>query len=323
MDQVTQTPARPADVPPIDQHPGDTSDVVDLRFLFAVLWRHRWIFLALVVAGGLYGLYRMHDHTPTYRASMVVAPTSAGGEGLSGRISSILPTFQSLGLSLGGSQEASNFDRLKLVMGSVTLARHLQDKFGLLQRIHEDIWREDSRSWAGPDGTLFEWEQGVLSFLNLGTWQAPSVESLARSLRSGIEFELSQDSGFVEIGYAHPDRDFALWLLRTVYEEADDMLRRQDHVANSERKSYLGEKLAESTVVEMRQALATLLLQEEQTSMMLTADLPYAARVIEPAYVSRFPLTPSVLIEAVLPIALLVTVGIVLIVMRTLLRTES
>ena len=311
------------DVPPFDQRSGDALDVVDLRFLFAMLWRYRWLFLALIVAGGLYGTYGMYNYMPTYRASMVVAPASGEEGGLSGRASRLSAAFQQLGLSLGSRQEASTFDRLKLVMGSVTLARHLQDKFGLLQRIHEDTWREDSRSWKRPAGTLFEWEQGVLSFLNLGTWQAPSVESLARYLQSGIEFELVEDSRFIEISYAHPDPDFSLWLLRTVYEEADDMLRRQDQVANSERKDYLDEKLTESTVVEMRQALATLLLQEEQTSMMLTADLPYAARVIEPAYVSRFPLTPNVLIEAVLPIVILVSVGIVLIVMRVLLRTES
>ena len=323
MDQVTQRSARPADVPPLDHRSGDAPEVVDLRFLFAALWRYWWFFLALVAAGGLYGTHRMHDYTPMYRASMVVAPTSGEGEGLSRGISRFSDTFQQLGLSLGRRGDASTFDRLQLVMGSVTLARHLQDRFGLLQRIHEDAWREDSRSWIRPAGTLFEWRQGVLSFLNLGVWQAPSIESLARSLRSGIEFELDKDSGFVEISYAHPDPDFSLWLLKTVYEEADDMLRRQDQVSNGERKGYLEEKLIESTVVEMRQALATLLLQEEQTSMLLTADLPYAARVIEPAYVSRFPLTPNVLIQAVLPIAILVSIGIVLVVMRTLLRTES
>ena len=300
--EAETSPTEPRMVPAAAPRPADEETVVDLRHLASALWRGKWIILALALIGFGMGVKRLHEHTPTYKARMVVSPslstdaTSIGGGG--GASGAQLGALAGLaGLTIGSQQMATTFDRLKEVFKSFELAQTMDKKYGLFMRIFGGGWDAKTESWIRPQGWRFELDQDIAEFLSQPTWQPPNMESLARYLGGAMQVNEIKGSPFVEIAVQHPDPEFALNLLKVVYAEADQLLREQDRREVDQRRKYLEERLARTSLSDMRQVVLMLMAQEERSAMLLESELPYAARTIEPAYVSSQPVSLRPTIE--------------------------
>lgn len=279
----------------------DQEVVIDLRHLAAALWRGKWVILAFVLGGLALGVKTLHEHVPPYRARMVVSPslstdpTMVGGAGGTMRGGQLNALAGLAGLSLGSQAQATTFDRLKEAFKSHELAQALDRKYGLFMRVFGAGYDPKTQTWTRPQGWRFELNQKIAEFLRQPTWAPPNMESLARYLGGALQVKEIKESPFIEIVVDHHDPEFALNLLKIAYAEADQLLREQDRREVSQRRAYLEERLARTSLSDMRQALIMLLAQEERSAMLLESNLPYAARVIEPAYVSSqpVPLNPT------------------------------
>jgi hypothetical protein len=325
--RATEAPRVPSPdlVPAPTAAPAPASeDLIDLRFLFAAIWRGKWLLILLAFLGSLYGLRDMRNFVPQFEATMVVAPSRGGGVAPSGggRSSRLKGVAKSFGLDLGGD-EATTFDRLELVLSSLTLARLLQNEHGYLQKVYEGSWEPEGERWVRPTGRRFEWEQRLKGLFHLGTWSEPTVESLARYLKGSIVITKLELEPFRRISFAHTDPGFAYELLTTVYREADELLRQQDRAATAERRAYVQQQLQSAKMLETRDVLIGMLTNEEHTAMMLQSTLPYAARIIEPAFVSSTPTSPTVVGSLGPPVAIVVALGITLILLVALFRRDA
>ena len=295
-------PLEPSPPPPPPRRPADDEIVLDLRHLALALWRGKWVILAFALVGLALGVKRLHDYTPVYEARMVVSPSlttdssalGGGGGGGSGQLGALAGLA---GLSIGTQAQATTFDRLKEVFKSFELAQTLDRKYGLFMRIFGGSWDAQTQSWKRPEGWRFELDQKIAAFLRQPTWTPPNMESLARYIGGSLTVAAVKDSPFVAITVQHPDPEFALNLLKVAYAEADQLLREQDQRQVTQRRKYLEERLARTSLSDMRQVLLTLMAQEERSAMLLDGDLPYAARTIEPAYASSTPITLRPTIE--------------------------
>jgi hypothetical protein len=266
-------------------------DALDVRFLVQSLWRGKWITLLLLIGAGLLGLDSMYNYQPTYQAAMTVAPLEGSSGGTASKVSGLA---RSIGLEVGSSSSGPTMlDRLERVIGSVAFAQHLQNEYGLLQRVFQGSWNEDTQAWVKPKGRRFEFEQRLRSQLNLPVWRVPTIETLAQYLSSSVQF-IELDDGFYRVSVAHSMGEEALEILTIAYSEADSLLRDQDKRYTAQRKSYLERQMQRTQVAESRLMLASLLSAEEQRSMLLDSDLPYAARITEPPHLSSRPSTASI-----------------------------
>jgi len=301
-----------------------SEDLIDLRFLFAAIWRGKWLLILLAFLGSLYGLRDMRNFVPQFEAAMVVAPSRGGGiaAGSGGRSSRLKGVAKSFGLDVGGD-EATTFDRLELMISSLTLARLLQQKHGFLQKVYERSWDPVGERWERPMGRRFEWEQRLRGLFNLATWSEPTVETLAQYLKGSIEIIKLELEPFRRISFAHTDPGFAYELLTTVYREADELLRQQDRAATVERRTYIQQQLQATNMLETKDVLIGMLTNEEHTAMMLQSTLPYAARIIEPAFVSSTPTSPSVIGSLGPPVAIVLALGVTLILLISLFRRDA
>ncbi|MFQ6018974.1 MAG: Wzz/FepE/Etk N-terminal domain-containing protein [Kiloniellaceae bacterium] len=300
-------------------------DVVDLRFLFAALWRGIWVILALALLGGLYGLWNLRNFVPQYVASMVVDPSQSGAIPLRAspnRLGGLAGVAKDFGLNLGQVQTVTPFDRLRLVISSITLAESLQNKYGYLQKVYAGSWDPVEKQWIRPSGKRYESTQRIRRLFHLRAWSAPTIESLSGYLGGMIRFERLEDLPFQRVSVTHTDPDFALELLRTVYAEADELLRWQDRKATAQRKAYIEKQLETAALVELRSVLVGLLANEERTAMLLAGDRPYAARIMEPPFVSNTPTEPNRVKIVGLPAILGLVGGALLVTLIAVFRRE-
>ncbi len=320
--EAEAVPAEPR--PIVAVRPAEEDVVLDLRHLAIALWRGKWIILAFAAIGLGLGLQRLHEHTPTYKARMVVSPslttdpsTLGGGGSQGGQLGALAGLA---GLSIGSKAQATTFDRLKEAFKSFELAQTLDRKYGLFMRIFGAGWDAKTQSWIRPEGWRFELNEAIAEFLRQPTWAPPNMESLARYIGGAMQVKEVKESPFVEITVQHPDPEFALNLLKIAYAEADQLLREQDRQQVNQRRSYLEERLTRTSLSDMRQVVLTLMAQEERAAMLLESDLPYGARTIEPAYVSSTPVALRPIVEIGIRMVTAIGLAIVLVAGWAILR---
>jgi len=265
----------------------DNSDLVDIRYLLRLWLFWSWLAVLFGIVGAYIGVQDAENFVPRYKATMVVMP-EWGAEKINvaaSRVSSVL------GLSAGGSAQSSSFERLKVMVGSVALAETLQDRYGLMQIVFAGSWDPNASQWIPPDPEAYRKNYRFRDWFGLWIpeWHEPDLETLARFLEGTVTFGKKPGTQFSQVTVSNRDPEMALFLLHTVYQAADDALRSQDLKESRERRRSITRQLAQADLVDARQSLIGLLTGEERSAILLESDLPYAARIIGPAYVSSLP----------------------------------
>jgi hypothetical protein len=302
---------------PPDSSTNENADVIDLQTLLWTWLKWSWIAVLFALIGAYFGVQGARNPGLLYVAKMLVAPesgsTSTTGSG--SRINAVL--------GIGVAQSGGAIDRMEVMIGSPTLAVRLQDKYGLLQRVFSSGWDPATKKWNPPTGETFDRSQRIRRFFGLPAWSPPDLQSLAGYLAGAVTFDQRHGAGIVSVTVSHPDPEFALMLLRTVYSEADELLREQALVSSRERRNYIYEKLGEARLLDSRQALISILTSEERKAMLLESELPYAARIVEAPYVSTRPIEPNINTKIAGPILLGIALGFGLVTLVVLFRRRS
>ncbi len=295
----------------------NTSDsLIDIRYILIVWLKWGWLALLLAPIGAYIGYRDLQGFVPVYEAKLLVQPSSQNTPQLS-VTSSIFG-----GLGIGAAQSSSEFDRLTVLMRSRSLAQRLQDKYSLMQVVYESSWDSNKEEWIKPEGEDFERQERINALLKKNKWSAPNLESLSSFLGSSIDFSVVPGTSFYKVSFSHPDPEFALEIMQIAYSEADSLLRDQDRVEATKRREYIEGQLKRPAIVDIQQALIDLMKSEQRRAMLLESDLPYAARIIEPAMVSSLPNEPNVQRIIGFPIFISVLLGFIFITLISVLRRE-
>lgn len=292
--------------------------LIDLRLLFIFWVKWSWTIIPFAVVALYLGYQELKAFQPQFLATMVVAP-NGGGSAPAGGLSSAVGN--ALGVSIGGSSSVTLFDRLEVMVGSVVLATQLQKEQNLLYEVFAGSWDDETKTWVVPQGEEFEKQQRRLRFLRKNTWVAPNLESLARFVGGTVKIQTEKGS-FKKISVQHVDPDFAVRILSLVYFTADELLREQDRAESKNRRRYLDAQLASAVNLDSRNALVSLLTSEQRRSMLLESELPYAARIIEPVFVSQHATEPNLQDIFLMRLMFSVIAGLVILTGYSLLRNE-
>jgi hypothetical protein len=294
--------------------------VIDLQFLF-LTWL-KWIWVPLILAGfGLYIGYKdLQTFLPESVASIMVLPS---GEGItqSNSVSGLAAQF---GFQIGAQPESvSQIQRLRMLLGSITLAKRLQEKHGILQIVFPGGWNPATQSWPRPTGAEFESLEKRRAFLRQNAWAPPNLESLAGYIQGTLKFEAIDGGPFRRVSVTNSDPEFALWILELAYFSADNLLREQDTLESARKIGSIQAKLDTETNVQFQEALRSLLTTELGREITLNNALPYAALIVEPARVSNRRTEPNLQRTFGVPVAAFAAVGFLLTTLIAVFRREK
>lgn len=227
----------------------------------ADLLRHFWQAKFYMVAGSVLTLIGatvfLFIVTPTYKASMIVAPAD--------------------GYALGDYASRIENDSI----ASIPFWRPKEQ-----EGVSTDFYRF-IHTIRGPSvAEILLSDSGVLSGIkNSGHSDAiKKKESLAEYLDRKIKIEPLGATPLRRISYSHPDPDFATALLRKIHLVADQMIRRDRRRQSQNRIDYLKQALDRTDNLEHRKVITNLLMQQEHIQMLANLNEDYAAIVVEPAF---------------------------------------
>jgi len=226
-------------------------------------------FIAVPVGMHLFG-------ATTYTAEMTIAPNrtvnsmgDAGGGGLSSLIGLQGPTD-------------SQFELYLATRKSNLLAAHMWSLAGFPQKIFAGFWDPETRQWKPNSGVFQTAKRALIRLMGFNDWTPPSPGDLAAYLAKAFTVETDKRTLITKITFSDSDPAFAKWLLATVHNQTEAILREQAQQRTRVMIDHAVHELSVVTVAEQRMALIALLSAQEKQLMMIGDNLPYAAVVVDP-----------------------------------------
>lgn len=310
------------------------SAVLDIRSVISQLLKFSWIPIILAGIGFYMGFTDTLQFQPQYQASMIVLPNSSGGGVTSGPIApagggGVAASLTAL-FGSGAGAASGPFERLRISLKSVELAKRLDDRYGMLREVFAGRWDAEKQEWKQEDPTQLGWRERMMRKLHQGEPLQPGYEALARYVDGTLKFEpvvvdgsTSASASFWKIKVEHPEKERALELLMRIYWTADDFLRDKERESVSRKLKYLESRIREAEVSEIRQSLILAMVQEERTAHLLRGNLPYAAAIVVEPSVSDVRTSPILVKTIGVPTMAGFGIGLAIILFIAIFRAEN
>lgn len=241
---------------------GTAEDEISLRELWDILWRGKWIIIAVTalfsVASVAYALLA----TEWYRAEVLLAPAEERSvQGLGGQLGGLAALA---GVSVGGGGSAEPVAVLK----SREFARAFIEDFDLVPVFFHEEWDEAGGTWLGDDPD--EWPE-----------IRDAIEHFHEKVLKVTE---ARDSGLVTLAIEWTDPEAAAaWASELVF-RLNKRMRAHALKEAETNVAFLQMELGQTSVVTLQQSIGRLLESELQKLMLARGNEEFAFRVIDPAF---------------------------------------
>jgi uncharacterized protein involved in exopolysaccharide biosynthesis len=262
----------------------------------ATLWHRKFLIVSGAICGLVAGGAYLTTTTPKYTSTMLIAASTHGVSSISESLGRNIP----LASTLFGSAANPDFTRILALLHSEDMAATLQADYLILQQLHPGQWDAETKMWRQPNGLLSRLSQYLNGIFGRPKWQPPSGDTLAKELSKAIKITQSDNKGVYIVSFSANDPMLAHDVLKESFTEAEKIARQGALKAASAYVSYLENEMQFATNIETRKGLTDLYVQQEQRKMTLSADLPFAADIVNAPTVPQRPdgLSPLLLLVA-------------------------
>jgi uncharacterized protein involved in exopolysaccharide biosynthesis len=266
----------------------------EAQAIFAEIWRFRLPLTLFLAAGLLASLVYVHVFAEQrYRAEVSVMPPITGNQPHAGvgRIAALA------GAGLLGNEEERYFELFLLGVRSREVAAQLARDTDVMRKLFPQHWNPSTRSWQQPHDALRPLKIAVKTVLGMPVtdWEAPGAADVQELLARRITVVQPRDATVAVLGFEHADPVFAGIFLGRVADYSDAIIRAQTNERLDSRIRYLSQQLLEVSLAEHRNALATLLGEQERRRMFASSTGAFAADRLGVVVVSSRPVTPRLL----------------------------
>ena len=267
---------------PEPQHYPD--DEIDLRELFATLWRGKWIIIAFTIIFAAAGVAYALSKPNIYQASALLAPAqNEGGSRIGGQLSGLASLA---GVNLGGG------DANKTVIAKETL----QSRAFLTDFIHRHnlavplmatkAWSMNAGEWIFDEDIYDASTQQWLSDEN-GQSLEPTDWDLVKQFKEQLSVSENKDNGMLTVSFKSLSPVAAKDWVEKLVHDINEHMRAQDVQEAEASIAYLEDKLRQTNIAGMQQVFYQLIEQETRTVMLANAQREYVFKTVDPAVVPQ------------------------------------
>jgi uncharacterized protein involved in exopolysaccharide biosynthesis len=244
------------------------SDEADAREQLTLLWRAKWLIAAVTLAFGVLTTGAAFLMPKQYEATIMLSPLSMKGGGQMGSLGGMASELGGIaalaGVSLGGDTGKAE---AVAVLQSESLTEAYIRQNGLLTVLYRNDW----------DATRNVWK-------NTNPKKMPTVWKASRKFDKSIRRVLTMPkTGLVTMTITWEDPKLAAAWANGLVRMTNDELR-DKAIRESERNiDYLNAEAAKSNVVEVRQAIYSIMKTEINRAMIARGSDEYAFKIVDPA----------------------------------------
>ena len=246
---------------------GSEEDVLNPVELWRILFRHKWMILAITLLCVVVAAAAAFIMTPIYRAEVLLVPSEdESAKGLSALAGQLGGLASLAGLEAGTSRDSEA--SMATLKSRAFLGEFIENE-NILPILFEDLWDVKRKKWKGSDQAdrPTAWEAYKVF--------TDKIMSTSRDKRTGL----------VTLAVEWKDPTTAAQWANTLVTGVNERLR-NDAVQESQRNlQYLQAQHETTSVSEVQQSLFGLIENEMKKAMLANATDEYAFRVIDPAVV--------------------------------------
>ncbi len=260
--------------PHSSHHSSQDEDNLSLIDLWNIIWRRKWLWLTLGPIAGIVGVIVALNSTEIYRSGVLLAPAEEeGGEG----VAALAGQFGGLVTITGVSDTTTALATLK---SRQFLLPYLKERNLATTLFHEE-WDAESASWIktnarrGPDG------------------EPTDSELVGRFQQNILKVSQDEQSGLVTLGMEWEDPALITQWANDLSIRINMHLREKAKAKTERNLAYLKDQIEETQVLEIREALYSLIELQTQNAMLANAKEEFAFRIIDPAYIPENRIRPK------------------------------
>lgn len=248
------------------------------------LKRHRRVIPACVTAMLVLALLWLNLTTPQYSTRMILSPVNKDNVATMGLRLSARKALDATTSGVTENESLSDFARAVQLLTSPEIAR---------QMLRDDTLDIKQHLLATP-GIGFSLRRILWRLAGQSLEPTQDAVALSDVLDRDLRIDAIGRSPMRLITLRHADRDFAIAFLNKLYHVTDTHLRLLARKRSQAESAYLQAALENVTLHQQRKIMTQLLAAQQQTAILLAANLPFAAEQLQPAQAPHNPDWPMV-----------------------------
>jgi uncharacterized protein involved in exopolysaccharide biosynthesis len=270
---------------------------VDVGAFLAVLRARRRLFFSTIIGTLLIALLYLHIATYKYTATFMISPIpqSSQGGGISGKLGGLSNLASLAGINIGSDASTQAFLLYQKGIYSRDVADLLARDPEIMHAVFYKQWDPAAKQWIQPNPTVHAVVVFMQELVGIPThdWQPPDGAVLQDYIMDNVAVDAEPDKPIVTITYNDRDSEFAAKFLHALDRAVDNKLRDLALVRSNQYIGYLSDQLTKVTNSDIRDALMSTLVDQENTKMMASVTAPYSAQPFGPPTSSRKPMVPK------------------------------
>lgn len=273
---------------PLAQHEHE----IDLAELFAELWRSKLLIalFTILFAGASVALALYLPNI--YRADTLLAPAAAAPKGGLGGLAGQFGGLASLaGINLGAAGTDKTALAIETVRSREFISRFIENNQALVPLMAAKGWDQNS-------GELIVNSE----VYNNGQWvreveppkqPQPSLQEAYEEFIQLLTVSQNKENGMVSLAVEHVSPVIAQQWAASLVAQLNDYMKQRDMAEAQKSLQYLEDKLQQTQIEELRQALYQLIEEQTKTLMLTQVSDEYVFKTIDPAIVPEKKAKPS------------------------------
>ena len=259
-------------------------DEIDLRELFATLWRGKWIIILVTFVFAVAGVFYALSKPNIYQSSVLLAPVQGeGGAGISGQLGGLASLA---GISLGGGGSNQTVIAKAVLQSRAFLTDFIHRHNFIIPLMAIEAWDIENEKWL-INREVYNPETGEWLTDDEGESLAPTDWDMVKQFKSHLSLATNEDIGMVTLNIKSQAPSVAKEWAEKLVHDINEHMREQDVREAEARIAYLEQKLRETNIAGMQQVFYQLIESETRTVMLANAQSEYIFKTVDPAVVPQ------------------------------------
>jgi LPS O-antigen subunit length determinant protein (WzzB/FepE family) len=300
-----------------NQMPDHTEDEIDLLELARKLWLGRRVIAVAILAMAVAASAYLNLVDRKYSVSMVLKSVqepaqTSGMAGLGG-----IASLAGIELPSGSNMDFTSFP---LLMQSREVAQVMVQNEDLMRRFYLEEWDPQAKTWRQPDRSAVGFALSHLKSIVTGNpvqdYSSPNAVRLSEFVSGEISASIDSKSDLLNVKVETKDPELMQEFIAGLVFETDQLLRQRFITEGTAALEFYKEQLLRAQSGEHREALAQLIVQEEQKLMLATRSNSYVAEILRGPDISMKPTSPKSMIVLALSMILGLFAGFGIVLVR-------
>lgn len=278
----------------VDKHNGQADEEIDLKQLALSLWQGRKLVATCVAAAVFLSAAYLWVAERTYTVTYTFQPatTEDAGPGFGGLGG--LASLAGVSLPKAGS---SDFQTFQALLQSEETASELMKREDLIRRVFASEWDEEAEKFTAPVPSIRRAFAGTLKLALTGdsppAYTPPNAPRLVEYLRDAFSMSEDRETGFLKLSSETSEPTLVMGIMTATTAATDKIIRDRFIAQGHEALDFYKTKIVSARSREHREALAQLIVQEEQKLMLATVGEHFVAKPLTNPSVSLRPTSPK------------------------------